>query len=618
MRELINRILFMPIWVKIVGGILLAVAIAAIAILLIFGARYLPERDIEWVEQPVMLRLLRGEVIVNTTLGGELIGSEDKTWLNTGNYIKVGENSTILLQYFDGSLIKVKGPAELVNNWSRSIKDEDLDKGRSISLAVLQGIAYISATEQTDSDSLFEVITPSSVGVAQGTVFKVVVKENSESIWVICEGIVRVGSITQDGNLGTVILLKPMSPGDAIAVPPLPEEWHEAPSISEKMITITRDIVQMSVKKGYSNVQTESASLLIADPEFDLAVLQVKEETKPTIPTYTPELPHNYKVLDYEILMGAEYNVVFAKTPSILKPIFPLLPVPDVWRVEKPEMVREVPPGYLSSIMDISKPLGIAVDASGDHIFVVQGSGNRNTLVFDDKGNRIMTLAPPNTTSTERAPSYVAIDCTGTIYVSDRIRHTIDMYDEESVYLGIFTPKNNPDISWSPLGLATDDNGNLYVTDVSDTKHRIIAFNSSGEQIFEFGQSGRGAGSFSFPNDVAVDGLGRIFVADSNNQRIQVINSAGELIGNFASGGGEAVGFPRGIDIEEKYLYVVDTFDHKVKVYDIEQQMKPVFNFGGQGTGNGLFNFPNGLAIDTVGRIYVTDRENNRIQILGY
>jgi hypothetical protein len=55
-----------------------------------------------------------------------------------------------------------------------------------------------------------------------------------------------------------------------------------------------------------------------------------------------------------------------------------------------------------------------------------------------------------------------------------------------------------------------------------------------------------------------------------------------------------------------------------VRVYDIEQGMNSVFNFGDQGMGNGEFDFPNGIAIDLNGRIYITDRENHRVQVMGY
>jgi hypothetical protein len=46
--------------------------------------------------------------------------------------------------------------------------------------------------------------------------------------------------------------------------------------------------------------------------------------------------------------------------------------------------------------------------------------------------------------------------------------------------------------------------------------------------------------------------------------------------------------------------------------------MTPVIAIGGFGTDNGLFSYPNGIAVDKEHKIYIADRDNNRIQILAY
>jgi len=302
----------------------------------------------------------------------------------------------------------------------------------------------------------------------------------------------------------------------------------------------------------------------------------------------------------------------------IRRPFFPVLPRPGVWAALAPSVVRKSPPKYLFSIYGLKRPLGVAVDPAGQRIVVTESKGDRVTRVFDGEGNEIMVLAPPGTNAAERAPTYVAIDQMGTMYVSDRMRHTIDIYDVDGTYLGVFTPKDNSDASWSPLGLALDDSGNLYVTEVTSLKHRVMVFDLSGELKLEFGKEGNGEGEFSFPNDVAVDSRGRIYVSDSNNYRVQVFDAQGKLLGGLAGGGEEAVGFPRGIEIEGNYLYLVDTFSHLVRVYDLEQGARPLFTFGKRGVGDGEFNFPNDLALDATGRLYIVDRENNRVQVWGY
>jgi sugar lactone lactonase YvrE len=80
---------------------------------------------------------------------------------------------------------------------------------------------------------------------------------------------------------------------------------------------------------------------------------------------------------------------------------------------------------------------------------------------------------------------------------------------------------------------------------------------------------------------------------------------------------------PRGAAVDDSgRLYVVDTSDHNVKVYNVgnSNSQTPAFIglFGTEGQLDGTFEFPNGIATDTRAHIYVTDRENNRVQVWGY
>jgi sugar lactone lactonase YvrE len=80
---------------------------------------------------------------------------------------------------------------------------------------------------------------------------------------------------------------------------------------------------------------------------------------------------------------------------------------------------------------------------------------------------------------------------------------------------------------------------------------------------------------------------------------------------------------PRGVAIDDEgRLYVVDTSAHAVQVYKVlaEADRSPVYvgRFGAEGTLDGAFEFPNGVAVDTRGRVYVTDLANNRVQVWTY
>ena len=70
-----------------------------------------------------------------------------------------------------------------------------------------------------------------------------------------------------------------------------------------------------------------------------------------------------------------------------------------------------------------------------------------------------------------------------------------------------------------PDGIAVDSSGNVFVADTEN--HRIQKFDSNGNFITKWGSSGTGDGEFDWPDGVAVDSSGDVFVADSGNNRIQ-------------------------------------------------------------------------------------------------
>lgn len=147
-------------------------------------------------------------------------------------------------------------------------------------------------------------------------------------------------------------------------------------------------------------------------------------------------------------------------------------------------------------------------------------------------------------------------------------------------------------------------------------QHRIVITDSRGNLIRIFGRPGQGQGELAYPNGVAVDGEDRIFVADSNNARVQVFDPEGKFL--FAFDGADQKGnhrfsSPTGIEISKGRVYVVDTLTHNLRILDLEG--KPLDQFGARGTGNGEFNFPSGLAAGS-NRLVVADQKNNRIVVL--
>ena len=275
---------------------------------------------------------------------------------------------------------------------------------------------------------------------------------------------------------------------------------------------------------------------------------------------------------------------------------------------------------YRSSVFGVAQPLGVAVGRDG-RMYVTESAGQRMVRIFDPQGHPLSSFAPPNTTANGRVPVYIAVSPQGDVYVTDRANDALDVFSADGAFLRAFDPAEVRLLrlvgAWHPMGVAFDKDGNLYVTDVSADKHRVLVFDPSGTLKLTFGSQGTDEGKFWYPNGLAVDDRGRIWVADGNNGRVQAFDAHGKFLTAIARGFAKGdLAMPRGVAIDgNNHLFVADTSAHTVKVYDISGD-RPEFlrDLGEAGTGDGQFRFPNGVAFSG-GRLYVTDRENGRVQV---
>jgi YYY domain-containing protein len=159
-----------------------------------------------------------------------------------------------------------------------------------------------------------------------------------------------------------------------------------------------------------------------------------------------------------------------------------------------------------------------------------------------------------------------------------------------------------------PRGAAVDGQGRIWIADFGHSRLRV--FDANGGYLGGWG--GRGGGEYGFKElcGIAIAG-DAMYVADTWNGRVQAFTTAGVL----RASAGELYG-PRGVAIApDGRVWVTDTGNHRVVSYDPLLQDRQ--SYGKRGTGSGEFTSPIGIAAAPSGAIYVADAGNQRIQVLG-
>jgi len=182
-------------------------------------------------------------------------------------------------------------------------------------------------------------------------------------------------------------------------------------------------------------------------------------------------------------------------------------------------------------------------------------------------------------------------------------------------------PGASPGQFLRPRGMAVAPDGSLFIADTNN--HRIQRLNRDGEVLSVWGQYSNisqgdaPGGTFNEPWGIAVAPDGTVYVADTWNHRIQHFSATGDLLGMFGVAGQAetpaALWGPRGVAVDEAYrVFVADTGNKRVSIFDKDNEA--LGEFGGGGALPGMLDEPVGLAAGPEGTIYVADTWNQRIQ----
>ena len=239
-------------------------------------------------------------------------------------------------------------------------------------------------------------------------------------------------------------------------------------------------------------------------------------------------------------------------------------------------------------------------------------------------------------------PSNVAVDGAGSVYVSDRGNSTIRRLTPigtnwaVSTIAGLAGSIGNADGTngqarfSNPSGVAVDTNGIVYVADwqnhtirkLTPTGTNWIVTTIAGRAGFQGELDGtNGNARFNMPQGPAVDAAGRVYVADFGGNRVRMITPSGtnwvvRTIASLNQPSGVAVDSANNLFVTEQAAHVI----RKISPIGASWVITTIAGMAGvpgsaDGTnGAAQFNYPGGLAADTVGNVFVADFNNDTIR----
>jgi len=299
----------------------------------------------------------------------------------------------------------------------------------------------------------------------------------------------------------------------------------------------------------------------------------------------------------------------------------------------------------------LSQPRGLAVDSAGN-LYIADYGNQRvrkvsNGVITTVAGNGTQGFSGDNGPAASAQlyyPNGVAVDSAGNLYIADTVNNRI-----RKVSGGIITTlagnggfsffgDNGPATSallFAPANVAVDPAGSLYIADSGNHLIRkvsngvITAVAGNGTQGFSGDTGPATSAQLSWPSGVAVDSAGNLYIADSGNYRIRKVSDGvittvaggGSFVGDTGPATSARLWYPQGVAVDSAgKLYISDTDNNRIRMVS-NGVITPVAGNGGFGYfgDNGpatyaALNHPQGVAVDSAGNLYVADSGNNCIR----
>jgi DNA-binding beta-propeller fold protein YncE len=276
---------------------------------------------------------------------------------------------------------------------------------------------------------------------------------------------------------------------------------------------------------------------------------------------------------------------------------------------EQAEKVRDYRPfgNWLELPKDFKFGLvtGVATDKA-DNLYIFH-RGERPLIVFDSRGKFLRSWGD----AMHEDAHGLRIDREGNVWTTDLSTQQVIKYDPHGKVLLALGTKNKEGTGQShfdqPADVAISSAGDIYVADGYGNS-RVVKFNREGKYLLEWGKPGKGPGEFDLVHAIVLDGKGRVYVGDRENDRIQVFDENGTFLEQWRD-----CGAPYGLFLQNgQHMLAADGRGNQVRILDLKG--KVLARFGRKGTEAGQFEMAHGICADSRGVIYVTEGDGERVQ----
>ncbi|MEP6749138.1 MAG: peptidyl-alpha-hydroxyglycine alpha-amidating lyase family protein, partial [Bacteroidota bacterium] len=199
----------------------------------------------------------------------------------------------------------------------------------------------------------------------------------------------------------------------------------------------------------------------------------------------------------------------------------------------------QLPLGYSTG-----SPAGIGID-SNQHIFIFTRAGREWPLLMPMPATLISgkTILEVDNKTGELINSWGAhffimphgltVDMNNNIWVTDAGLHQVFKFSHAGkllMELGTAGVAGDDSVHFNqPTDVAIAKDGSVYVSDGYGNS-RVVKFSPEGKYVLQWGKKGNGPGEFNIPHAIDLDDNGGVYVADRQNQRIQVFDSSGHFL----------------------------------------------------------------------------------------